>query len=81
MGNESGKGGLFEEDKGSYAELKDGMEKCCKCSLKTRIIGWIVCFAIGWLLSFFTTVVFIINHNTVTFAILYSAGQIINISG
>ena len=57
------------------------MEKCCKCSLKTRIIGWIICFALGWLLSFFTTVIFIINHNTVQFAVLYSVGQILNISG
>jgi hypothetical protein len=62
-------------------EMKEGVEKCCKCSLKTRIIGWIVCFVVGWLLSFFTTVIFIINHNTILFATLYSTGQILNILG
>jgi hypothetical protein len=85
MGNENekeGGGGLFEQsEKGAYEELKDNMENCCKCSWKVRIIGWIICFAVGWLLSFFTTVVFIINHNTTQFAILYSVGQVLNILG
>jgi hypothetical protein len=44
-------------------------------------VGWIICFVVGWLLSFFTTVVFIIKHDTLQFAILYSIGQIINIMG
>jgi|JI6StandDraft_1071083.scaffolds.fasta_scaffold23853_1 hypothetical protein len=53
----------------------------CKCSLKTRLIGWIVCFSLGWLLSIITSIVFIIKHDTTVFAIFYSIGQILNITG
>ena len=53
----------------------------CKCSLKTRLIGYVVCFVIGWLLSILSSIVFIIKHDTTVFAIFYSMGQILNITG
>lgn len=83
MGNESGKeGGLFEtSEKGGYQEIKDDVSKMCKCNIKTRIIGWVSCFCIGWILSIITTVVFIMKRDYTMFAILFSIGQILNITG
>jgi hypothetical protein len=93
MGNENGKseglfeksekGGLFgsQKDKGGYKELKGDIEESCKCSYKTRVTGWVVCFLIGWVLSLLSTIVFILKHNTTTFAIFYSLGQVLNITG
>ncbi len=82
MGNESNKeGGLLEGDKSSYKQLKDDLSQTCKCSLKTRIIGWVVCCLVGWLLSILSSIVFIIKHDITIFAIFYSIGQILNITG
>jgi len=53
----------------------------CKCSWRTRIIGYVVCFAIGWILSIIATMIFFIKHNIVLFAILFSIGQVLNITG
>jgi len=52
-----------------------------KCSYKTRIIGFIVCCSVGWLLSILATLVLVIKHEVSQFAVLYSIGQILNISG
>lgn len=83
MGNENKKGdGLFErKEKSSYDELKDDISDGCKCSMKTRVMGFVICFAIGWIISLFSTIVFIIKQDTTIFAIFYSLGQICNITG
>ena len=52
-----------------------------KCSYKTRIIGFIVCCAIGWFLSILGTITLFIKHDVTQFAILFSIGQILNITG
>lgn len=49
--------------------------------MKTRIIGFAVCCAVGWLFSILGTIVLIFKHSVTQFAILYSLGQIINIIG
>ena len=36
---------------------------------------------IGWVLSTAASIIYILNHKVVMFAILYSIGQIINITG
>lgn len=84
MGNEGTKAeGLFErsEKKSGYQQLKGDMEDSCKCSYKTRVTGWIVCFLIGWVISLLSTIVFILKHNTTVFAVFYSLGQVLNIAG
>ena len=55
--------------------------KSCKCSWKTRVLGWVICFAIGWILSILSSIVFIIKQDTTVFAIFYSIGSILNITG
>lgn len=57
------------------------MSKTCKCSLKTRLMGWVACFVLGWLLSIFSAIVFILRHDTTLFAVFYSCGQLLNIGG
>jgi len=52
-----------------------------KCSYKTRIIGFVVCCAVGWLLSILGVLVLIIKHEVTQFAVLYTLGQIVNITG
>ena len=55
---------------------------CGDLSYKTRIIGWLSCSIIGWLLSIIITFVFVFsNFNVAAYAILYSMGQILNIGG
>ena len=67
--------------KSQYQSLKDDASKFCKCSIKTRIIGYVVCFAVGWLLSIGATIMFFVKHNIPVFAVLFSLGQILNITG
>jgi len=57
------------------------MSAVCKCSIKTRLIGYVACFIVGMLLSFISTVVFLVKKDYVMFAILYSLGQFLNITG
>lgn len=49
--------------------------------MKTRIIGFAVCCAVGWLFSILGAIALVIKHSVVQFAILYSLGQVINITG
>lgn len=49
--------------------------------MKTRIIGFAVCCAVGWFFSILGTLALVIKHSITQFAILYSLGQIINITG
>ena len=57
------------------------MSKACKCSIKTRLIGYVICFVVGWLLSIAGTIMLFVKHNVVGFAVLFSIGQCINITG
>ena len=55
---------------------------CGEMSYKTRVIGWLACSITGWVLSLIITLVFILsNFNVVSFALIYSLGQILNIAG
>lgn len=49
--------------------------------MKTRIMGYAVCCGVGWLISILSIVGLLIHHNTTQFAILYSVGQITNLTG
>ena len=60
----------------------DKNDSCCpKLTLKQRAIGWIVCSVIGWVLSIFATASLLTSSDAVTFAVLYSIGQVLNIAG
>ena len=51
-------------------------------SYKHRIMGWLACSIIGWVLSLIVSFVFVFsNANIAAFAILYSLGQVLNIAG
>lgn len=51
-------------------------------SYKTRIIGWIACSVVGFLMSIIISAAFVITgFDVVTYAILYSISQIISIAG
>ena len=58
-----------------------GEQTGVKCTMKNRLIGFVVCCGIGWLIAFLSTVTLLVSHNRTKFAILYSIGQIINITG
>ena len=45
------------------------------------MIGYVVCFAVGWLLSIGATIMFFAKHDIPAFAILFSLGQVLNITG
>ncbi len=49
--------------------------------MKTRLIGYVACFVVGWLMSIAATVMFFAKHNIPGFAILFSIGQVLNITG
>lgn len=51
-------------------------------SYKTRVIGWLACSITGWVLSLIITFVFVLsNFDVVAYALIYSLGQILNITG
>ena len=51
-------------------------------SYKTRIIGWLACSITGSVLSLLIALVFMLSDfDVVAFAMIYSLGQILNISG
>lgn len=50
-------------------------------SLKERIVGWLVCCFIGWVLSFLASVSLVASDDVAAFAVMYSLGQILNILG
>lgn len=55
---------------------------CGDLSYKTRIIGFLTCSLIGWILSLIITFVFVLSDfNIATFAIIYSLCQVLNIAG
>lgn len=57
-------------------------ESCCpKLTLKQRVVGWVACSVIGWVLSIFATISLLTSSDAVTFAVLYSIGQMLNIAG
>jgi len=49
--------------------------------MKTRIIGYVICFIVGWLLSIAATIMLFVQHNVAGFAIMFSIGQVLNITG
>ena len=49
--------------------------------MKTRLLGFVVCSAVGWLISLLGVLVLVLKHNVAQFAILYSIGQVLNIVG
>ena len=61
----------MKEFKGCWPEL----------SLKERIVGWLVCCVIGWVLSFMASVSLVASDDIAAFAVMYSLGQILNIVG
>jgi len=51
-------------------------------SYKTRIIGWLACSIIGTVMSLIVSLVFVFSDFDVAiFAVVYSLGQILNITG
>ena len=44
-------------------------------------MGWVACFILGWILSVLAALVLVLSKDRTKFAILYSIGQIINITG
>lgn len=80
----SGKNKLpFQTRDDDYSPLgeQDEFSKSLKCSMKTRLIGFIACSAIGWFLSILGVLVLVIKHDVTQFAIMYSLGQVLNITG
>ena len=82
MGNALEQGG---SQKSSAKDLFSfGKEKtlCGDLSYKTRLIGWLTCSILGFLLSLIISLVFVLsNFNVTAYAILYSLGQVLNIGG
>ena len=81
MGNALDEVGSTKSEK---SVLSIGKEKtlCGDMSLKTRVIGWLACSIVGWLLSLIISFVFIFsNFNVAAFALIYSLGQCLNIAG
>lgn len=50
-------------------------------SLKQRIVAWVVCCSIGWVLCFVACVLLVANRAGGAFAILFSIGQVLNVLG
>lgn len=82
MGNtENSKNPLAMEEESSYSAIGKEIDKKTKCSLQTRMIGFVVCCVIGWFLSLLGSLCFLIHHDVTQFAIFYSLGQVTNIVG
>jgi hypothetical protein len=73
---------LFDNDNEdtSFKNIKGEVKKFCKCSYKTRLIGFGVCSIIGWTLSVMAVILYFLRHDVVVFAVMYSIGQLINLS-
>jgi hypothetical protein len=81
MGNTIEETGSEKSEKSMFSFGKEET-LCGEMSYKTRVIGWLGCSITGTILSFITTLVFILSDFNVTgFALLYSLGQILNIAG
>lgn len=77
MGNTAQK-----DEKSMFSFGEDNQTLCGDLSYKTRIIGFLGCSIVGWLLSLIITFVFILSDfNIAAYAILYSFGQVLNIAG
>lgn len=48
-------------------------------SIKTRIVGFASCFAIGFLLSMLSTIYLFPFFNAVNFAVLYTFGNVLSL--
>lgn len=70
-----------EDDYSALDSEDNQLSKTLKCSLKTRLIGFAICCIFGWILSILGVLVLVIKHNITQFAVLYSIGQVLNISG
>lgn len=68
-----------EKEESDYKKITDDIKESCKCSMKTRLIGFGICSLIGWGLEILAVVSYIINGDIMRFAILFSIGQVINI--
>ncbi|XP_065838119.1 vesicle transport protein SFT2B-like [Oscarella lobularis] len=71
-------GGDNEEDRGFVEEVKSDLDCCKSMSWATRIKGFIICLAIGIVLSILGTIMFWVSLTA--FAILYSLGTITSIA-
>lgn len=81
MGNalEEATGEKSDKDIFSFGKQKT---LCGDLSYKTRLIGWLACSIVGFVLSLVVALVFVLsNFNVAAFAILYSLGQVLNIAG
>ncbi|XP_062510890.1 vesicle transport protein SFT2B-like [Corticium candelabrum] len=67
--------GNEEEERGIMEEMKDELNCCKSLSWATRIKGFLICVAIGFVLSMLGTVMIFVG-NFVAFGILYSSGTI-----
>lgn len=50
-------------------------------SLKQRIVAWVVCCSIGWVLCIVACILLVANQTGGAFAILYAIGQVLNLLG
>lgn len=82
MGNTLQEGGAQKKDQKDLFDFGKEKTLCGDLSYKTRIIGWLACSIVGFVLSLVICLVFVLsNFNVAAFAILYSLGQILNIAG
>ena len=70
---------VIGEDDGDFTD------KVCQCccpnlTFKQRIIGWLTCFALGYVINFFSSF-FLISGNIDGYAITYSLGTFTSIAG
>ena len=54
---------------------------CPSLSLKTRVYGWLICFALGWIVSLASTGMIVrVATNPIKFAVLYTIGTIVSLA-
>lgn len=59
---------------------KEDKRLCGKMTMKERMIGFLACCALGWLLSILSFLTLILGKkNIIKFAVVYSLGNLINI--
>lgn len=84
MGNELKDAKSEKDSKDEKSMFSFGKEEtlCGDLSYKTRIIGWLGCSIVGMVMSIIVSFVFAVSgFDVVAYAILYSIGQIISITG
>lgn len=70
-----------DDDYSPLGEQDEFSKTFNNCSMKTRIMGFVICCGVGWVISILGVLSLIIKHNVTQFAILYSIGQVLNIVG